>query len=123
MNALTSNILFNYEYRDAGNYHISGYEIFSNPESLPLSKVEEIIKTSLIDSEFFDPCNWKVKRLKHNDWIPDLDHTWNKFDSPALVGVLHQQKDDSLMWESLIIDLTSSDCVVHCQELLLAQLV
>lgn len=81
MNALKSNIRFNYEYRDAGNYHVSGYEIFPNPEALNLNAIEEGIKAALIDSEFFDPSYWKVKRLKHDDWIAELDHTWNKFDS------------------------------------------
>jgi hypothetical protein len=25
-----------------------------------------------------------VKRLKHDDWVPELDHTWNEFDSIEL---------------------------------------
>lgn len=76
-----NNIKLNYEYRDAGNYHVSGYEIFSNPDCLSLIEIESKIKAALIDSEFFDPSDWKVRRLKHDDWIPELDHTWNKFES------------------------------------------
>jgi len=76
-----NNFRFNYEYRDAGNYHVSGYEVFSNPDSLKIEEVEFRIRESLIDSEFFDPSYWLVKRLKHDDWIPELDHTWNRFES------------------------------------------
>ncbi len=81
MNDSKSNIKFNYLYRDGGNSKVWGSEIFSNPDSLPLNEVEERIRKSLIDGEFFDPKFWKVKRLKHDDWIPELDHTWNEFDS------------------------------------------
>lgn len=77
---LKSNIKFNYLYCDAGNYKVWGYEVFSNPKSLDLIFIEEKIRVSLIDGEFFDPQFWKVKRLKHDDWIPELDHTWNTFD-------------------------------------------
>lgn len=81
MNGSGSNIKFNYEYRDAGNYHVDGFEVFSNPDSLSLAKIESKIKAALINSEFFDPSDWRVKRLKHDDWIPELDHTWNRYDS------------------------------------------
>lgn len=76
-----SNIKFNYLYRDGGNYKVWGNEILSNPDSLPLAEVEEKIRKYLIDGEFFDPKYWKVKRLKHDDWVPELDHTWNEFES------------------------------------------
>ncbi len=79
MKNLNNNIKFNYLYRDGGNYKVWGYEVFSNPESLELCVVEEKIRESLIDGEFFDPEYWKVKRLKHDDWIPELDHTWNEY--------------------------------------------
>ncbi len=73
-------IKFNYLYRDASNYRIWGYEVFSNPQSLDLTIIESKIRESLIDGEFFDPQYWRVQALKHEDWIPELDHTWNAFD-------------------------------------------
>lgn len=76
-----NNIQFNYLYRDAGNYKVWGFEIFSNPDSLDLSYIESEIRKSLIDGEFFDPKEWKVTRLKHDDWVPELDHTWNEYSS------------------------------------------
>jgi hypothetical protein len=92
-----SNIKFNYLYRDAGNYKIYGYEIFSNPQSAQLAEIERKIRSLLIDGEFFDPQHWKVKRLKHDDWIPELDHTWNEYESveytdevPTMTLVINQ---------------------------------
>lgn len=76
-----SNIKFKYLYRDAGNYKVWGFEVFSNPYSLTLDHIEQVIRKSMIDGEFFDPVHWKVRRLKHEDWNPELDHTWNEFDS------------------------------------------
>jgi hypothetical protein len=81
MNVSRSNIKFNYLYRDCGNYKVWGSEVFSNPDLLPLKSVEDKIRKSLIDGEFFNPTYWEVKRLKHEDWVPELDHTWNEFDS------------------------------------------
>ena len=81
MNDLKSNIKFNYLYRDGGNYKVWGSEILSNPDSISLIEVEARIREFLIDGEFFDPKYWKVKRLKHDDWVPELDHTWNEFES------------------------------------------
>jgi hypothetical protein len=76
-----SNIKFNYLYRDAGNFKVWGCEVFSNPDLLELKTIEDRIRTALIDGEFFDPKKWGLKRLKHDDWIPELDHTWNEFES------------------------------------------
>lgn len=81
MNDSKSNIKFYYLYRDGGNYKVWGSVILSNPDSLPLAEIEGKIRKSLIDGEFFDPKYWKVKRLKHDDWVPELDHTWNEFES------------------------------------------
>jgi hypothetical protein len=81
MYALKHNIKFNYLYRDGGNYKVWGNEVFSNPDSLSLDNVEMIIRKSLIDGEFFNPTHWKLKRLMHEDWVPELDHCWNEFDS------------------------------------------
>ena len=75
MNDSKSSIKFNCLYRDRGNYKVCGREILSNPNSLPLNEVQERVRKYLIDGEFFDPKHWKVKRLKHDDCITELDHT------------------------------------------------
>jgi hypothetical protein len=81
-----NNIRFNYLYRDAGNYKVWGSEILSNPDSISLNEVEERIREYLIDGEFFNPKYWKVKRLKHDDWVTELDHSWNEFDSVEITA-------------------------------------
>lgn len=81
MNASTNNIQFNYKYRDPGNYKVFGYVIFANPDEYTLDFVENSIRPSLIDSEFFDPTIWNLPRLKFNDLISDADHSWNEYES------------------------------------------
>lgn len=76
-----NNIKFNYLYRDSGNFKVWGCEIFSNPDSIEQNNIEVKIKQALIDGEFFDPEKWGVSRLKFDDWVPKLDHTWNEYDS------------------------------------------
>lgn len=80
------NIKLNYLYRDGGNYKVWGYEVFSNPDLLSIKGIEEKIRESLIGGEFFDPQHWKVTRLKFDDLVSELDHTWNEFDSLAVTA-------------------------------------
>ena len=75
-----NNIQFNYLYRDAANFKVFGHEIFSNPERLELKLIDEEIRKSIIDGLFFDPDFCGIKRLKHDDWISKLDHTWNEYE-------------------------------------------
>ncbi len=77
------NIKFNYLYRDAGNYKTYGSVVFSNPQQREINLLEEILRKQLIDSQFFDPANFKVPTLKHLDFAYDskLDHSWNEFES------------------------------------------
>lgn len=82
-----NNIKFNYLYRDGGNFKVWGSEILTNPDSFHIGMIEERIRKSLIDGEFFDPIYWKVKRLKHEDYVPELDHTWNEFESIEITGM------------------------------------
>jgi hypothetical protein len=77
------NTKLNYLYRDAGNYKTHGHVIFSNPDNLSVEKIEKEFRKQLIDSEFFDPDELKIPRLKHEafSYDPELDHSWNEFDS------------------------------------------
>ena len=54
---------------------MSGFVIFTNPNEYSLEFIENKLRKSLIDSEFFDPKDWKLPRLKFDDCFPDLDHT------------------------------------------------
>jgi hypothetical protein len=81
MSSSKSNIQFNYLYRDAGNYKVSGRVIFSNPEGLSLEGIEREIRAALIDQEFFDPAAWALPKLGFDEENPELDHGWNEFES------------------------------------------
>jgi len=81
MSASKNNIQFSYKYRDAGNYKVFGHVIFANPNNYSLEFIENKLRASLIDSESFDPKDWKLPRLKFDDWVPDLDHTWNEYEN------------------------------------------
>jgi hypothetical protein len=76
------NIKFSYLYRDSGNYKTFGYVVFPNPEKLPRSEIETVLKAKLIDEEFFDPRKLKLTRLVHAAFgdDPELDHSWNEFE-------------------------------------------
>lgn len=52
MSDLLNNIRFSYLYRDYGNYKLFGETVFSNPEKLSLTEIEDQIKSKLIDGEF-----------------------------------------------------------------------
>ena len=80
MNASGHNIKFCYLYRDSGNYKEFGYEIFSNINNIPIQKIEKIIKSNLIDREFFDPVEWGVKQLYKCSFDFELDHSWHEFE-------------------------------------------
>ena len=82
------NLIFNYLYRDAGNFKVFGREIISNPDSITVADAEKQIRKVLIDGEFFDPIDWGVQPLKPAEWDDELDHSWNEFDSFELTDSL-----------------------------------
>lgn len=61
------NIRFNYLYRDADNYKLFGSEVFSNKRGLPLESIRSLIKSSLIEGEFFYPTEWNLPLLYSED--------------------------------------------------------
>jgi hypothetical protein len=81
-----ANIKFNYLYRDGGNYKVYGSHIFENPDNISIIQIEEAIKRSLIDGEFFNPKEWDLEPLKFDDWNQELDHLWNEFESIELTS-------------------------------------
>ena len=81
MNNSKQNIQFNYLYRDSSNYKLFRNEIFSNPDKLSIADIRNKVKDFLIDGEFFEPAKWQLRPLGFEDWIDDLDHFWNEFES------------------------------------------
>ncbi len=54
------NILFNYLYRDGGNYKQFHSEIFTNHNNLTLEEISNRIQDQLIDGEYFYPLKWEL---------------------------------------------------------------
>ena len=100
-------IKFNYFYRDAGNYKVHGNVVFDNPDNIDINILEGEIRKHLIDSEFFEPEELKIPRLKHNDfpYDPDLDHSWNEFDS---IEETTEELTDKRSINEFLLSLTSS---------------
>ena len=73
--------MFNYLYRDAGNYKTFGSVIFSNPSNLSIIEIETKIKSKLISSEFFDPIKFSIPMLNSATYDQELDHEWHEFES------------------------------------------
>jgi hypothetical protein len=75
------NIKFNYLYRDAANYKQFGFQIFKNPHQITLKEFETLIKTELIDGEYFYVSKWELPDLHFNTWDDETDHTFHEFES------------------------------------------
>ena len=62
------NLTFHYLYRDSGNYKIFGEQVFRNSEELSPQAAEHILRTKLIDSEFFYPAQNRIPLFEeHQD--------------------------------------------------------
>ena len=75
------NIKFNYLYRDGGNYKKFHSIIFENDQSISIEELESLIKSKLIDGEWFYADQWKVRDLHFDNWDNELDHTFHEFES------------------------------------------
>lgn len=78
-NSRPPSILFNYLYRDAGNYKVYGSIILANPDNRSLGEIVLEIKRHLISEQYFDPDKLGIPRLQHKKWNSELDHSWNEY--------------------------------------------
>ena len=76
-------IRFNYIHRDSGNWKKFGYKHFSNPDQLSLEEIEQRIRQSLIDREFFYPEKVGIKKFKFHRHLDD--YSWYEFESVEIV--------------------------------------
>ena len=74
------NIKLSYLYRDAGNHKNFGEVVFENPQSWNLETFETIIRSHLIEEQWFVAKDWELPELYFEDWDSDLDHGWHEFD-------------------------------------------
>ena len=75
------NIKFSYLYRDAGNYKNYGEVIFASLDELPIEEVGRLIRSKLIDEQWFYTKEWKLPNLHFDKWDEDLDHGFHEFGS------------------------------------------
>ena len=75
------NIKFNYRYRDAANYKNHDFVIFENDQSISLKEFEHLIKSKLIDGEYFYADDWKLPELFSSFFDFKIDPTWHEFES------------------------------------------
>jgi hypothetical protein len=75
------NIKFNYLYRDAANYKKYGSVIFSNPDNIELSEIEILIRSKLIDGQWFYADEWGLPELFGETFDYRVDPIWHEFES------------------------------------------
>lgn len=75
------NILFEYLYRDAGNYKSWNGIVFSNKSQHDPASLELRVKALLIDNEYFDASKAKVPDMRFKNPVGVLDHGWHEFNS------------------------------------------
>jgi aryl-phospho-beta-D-glucosidase BglC (GH1 family) len=75
------NIKFNYLYRDVGNYKNFNSTILENDQSISLKDLESLIKSKLIDGEWFYVDQLKLPDLHFGTWDNEIDHTFHEFES------------------------------------------
>jgi hypothetical protein len=75
------NIKFNYLYRDAGNHKNFNSIVFSDPQNIGLSAVDDLICSKLIFHHWFYADQLQVPDLHFGAWDNELDHTFHEFES------------------------------------------
>jgi len=73
-----SGIKFHYLQRDDSNYKDFGFEVFTNKGQLKVADIEVRFKSKLIDSEFFYPDDFGVKKFCSNPFEPTCE--WYEFE-------------------------------------------
>ncbi|SHN25745.1 hypothetical protein [Mucilaginibacter sp. OK098] len=74
------NIKFNYLYRDSANYKKYGAVIFANPDNIELSERETLIRSKLIDGQWFYADEWGLPELFGGTFDYRIDPTWHEFE-------------------------------------------
>ena len=74
------NIKFNYLYRCSGNYKKFISVIFSNPNEVPVSELEILIKSKLIWDTWFYAEAWQLPEVFTDIVDFRVDPTWHEFE-------------------------------------------
>ncbi len=81
----TSNVSFQYLYRDTSNYKLHGEAIFTNTTGLSLEGVEKRIRACLQDGEYFIACQVHIEERFFDALYAD-DHPWHEFTRVTLTA-------------------------------------
>ncbi len=73
------NIRMEYLYRDAGNYKNWGEVVFSNPTSIPIKRVEQLVGDALFERQYFIAHSAGLPDLHFTECSIELDHDWHEF--------------------------------------------
>ena len=74
------NILFEYLYRDAGNWKQHGQTVFTNTGEIPLANIEARIRASLEDGGWFIAEMVDLETCFIGDHDTEDDHPWHEFE-------------------------------------------
>jgi hypothetical protein len=77
---MAKNILFEYLYRDAGNWKQYGQAVFTNIGESPLANIEAQIRAALHDGQWFLAEKIDLETQFIGDHNTDDDHPWHEFD-------------------------------------------
>jgi len=80
---MTTNIRFNYLYRDSGNYKKFGKKDYSNPDNLTIDEAERQLRECLISTEFFYPEQAGITKFRFHRYLDD--YSWYEFENLELV--------------------------------------
>lgn len=83
---MTTNLSFQYLYRDASNYKLHGETVFTNQTSLSLEEIEIRIRAYLRDGEFFIARQVHIEERFFDALDEQDDHPWHEFAQVALTN-------------------------------------
>lgn len=93
MKNLRDRIKFNYLLRDDSNYKTFGYEIFENESHRDIAEVETSLKVKFIDSEYFYPEDFGIRKLSSS--VFEIDKPWYEFVSLEKIPALEIANDNT----------------------------
>lgn len=84
-------IQFNYLYRDAGNFKQFGSVVFDNYQCIPIEEIENQLRATLIDGQYFVAAKVGVPDLWISAYDAEMDHGWHEFEG---LGAIDSNSDN-----------------------------
>ena len=104
-------ILFNYLYRDSGNYKKFGSKKFVNPDQLLYEEIVQSILENLIDRMYFYPEQIGIRKFKiHRFWD---DYSLYEFESVEILNNTNCSSKDLESITLLIHKLEKMNAIIY----------